>query len=68
MRRPNKLRSVFDGGRNAVSNIATQYNYVGISVVLVLWEDIYGYVPAWASSLLTSTGFELLKLIRLFPT
>lgn len=45
-----------NGGRNAASNVATQYNYTGIAVVLLLWEDKYGSVPAWASSLLTSTG------------
>jgi PHS family inorganic phosphate transporter-like MFS transporter len=43
--------------RNGISNAAVQYNYTSIAVAVLLWSKIYGTVPAWSSSLLTSTVF-----------
>jgi MFS family permease len=42
---------------NALSNFSVQYNYMAISVAIVLLSQQDGTVPDWAESVLTSTVF-----------
>lgn len=41
----------------ALMNVSVQLNYTSISVAIVLMEKLWGSVPTWSTSLLTSVVY-----------